>query len=83
MKLIDYAEREKLTLEEIAAHLDLHKNTIYRIAKEIHYPKPSVAKLIEEFTNGEVTVEDLYSNKPRKTLCPYCGHKLGQRSVKK
>lgn len=83
MKFVDYLEREKLTYAEVAAHLYCTKNTIYRIARGIHFPKPSLAKMIEELTNGEVTTEELYADRPRKHYCPECGHKLGVRNTTK
>jgi DNA-binding XRE family transcriptional regulator len=80
MKLIEYLDQEKITQCEFAKHLGCTKNTIYRISGGIHYPSPRLAKMIIEFTDGAVTLDDLYSDRPRKTECPYCGHKLGKRS---
>jgi len=83
MRFADYLDREKLTYDEVAAHLYCTKNTIYRIAKGIHFPKPTLAKMIVELCNGEVTLDELYEGRPRKHACPTCGHLLGQRSSKK
>lgn len=80
MKLYDYLRREKLTYEEMARHICCTKTTLYRIAKGMQFPKIELAKLIEEFTGSEVSVEDLYENKPKKPVCPCCGHKLSKKA---
>ena len=82
MRLLDYIRRERLSYEEIAGHLSCTKTTVYRIAKRIHFPKTELARMICEYTNGEVSLEDLYSERPKKPLCPCCGHKLGKKLEK-
>jgi len=79
MKLYDYLQREKLTYEEMARHLSCTKTTLYRICKCNQIPKLQLAKLISEFTGGEVSVEELYEEKKNKPICPCCGHKLGKK----
>lgn len=82
MKFMEYLEREKLTYDEVSAHIGCSKNTIYRIAHGMHYPKPTLANLISEYTDFEVTLDDLYMDRPKKPICPTCGHKLGKKRSK-
>lgn len=82
MKLYDYLKREKLTYDEMARHLCTTKTTLYRIAKGMQFPKVELAKLISEFTDGEVSISDLYCERPKKPVCPCCGHKLGKNAQK-
>jgi DNA-binding XRE family transcriptional regulator len=78
---MDYIKREKLTYDEMARHLCTTKTSLYRIAAGIHYPKVELAKLISEFTGGEVTTSDLYCERPKKLICPCCGHKVAQKRL--
>lgn len=81
MKLIDYLKREKLTYVEFAKHLDCTPITLFKILKGFHFPRIGLARMIVELTDGEVTLEDIYKDKPKKPLCPHCGHKLGKARI--
>jgi len=82
MRLYDYLKREKLTYEEMARHLSCTKTTLYRIARGMQYPKVELAKLIRDFTGGEVSLDDIYMDRQNKPFCPCCGHKLGKKGLK-
>lgn len=83
MKLYDYLQREDLTYEEMARHLCCTKTTLYRISRRGQMPKLELAKLISEYTGGEVSLDDIYSERKKKPICALCGHKLGKQHTKK
>jgi len=80
MHLKDYLKREKLTYIEFAKHLDCTSTTVFRIIAGTQYPKMDLAMRIVELTDGEVSLDDIYSDRPKKPVCPCCGHKLGKKS---
>lgn len=58
MKLKDYLIKKRISKERFAVECEIGIATVYRhlSGKNCGY---RIAKKIEEFTNGEVTVEDL------------------------
>ena len=76
MKLKEYLQREKIPVTHAAKHLDVHQNHLYFIVNGKRSPGYALAKAIQEYTGGEVTIEELMT--PKKTLpkCPHCGRTM-------
>lgn len=73
MKLKDWLKKEKIKVSALAAHLGVTKNHVYvhlRGESQFGY---EVAKEVQEFTHGEVTVEELRTLP--KSRCPTCGRR--------
>ena len=73
MRLKDYLKREKISAAHFARQLLCHPQTIYSITSEKNFPSYSLAKAIEDYTEGEVTAEELLAKKNLPPRCPTCG----------
>lgn len=58
MKLKDYLLKNRIEPEEFAKQSDLSKSSIYAYLRG-RTPHRKTARIIENITNGQVTVEDL------------------------
>lgn len=76
MKLQDYLERERIPISQLAKFLDVHPNHLYMIKTGKRHPGYQLAKAIQEFTNGEVTVDELVKPKEALPTCPHCGRRM-------
>jgi transcriptional regulator with XRE-family HTH domain len=69
MKLRDYLEKEKITVQDFADKCGITRITIYNILNKTHPPRKSSVKLIALATDGKVTLEDLiYTRRKTKKL---------------
>jgi len=73
VQIDEYLKRHKMKMAHLADHLDCHPQTIRAYIKQLRWPSYAMAKRIEEWTEGEVTVEDLMLTKPAKPRCECCG----------
>lgn len=73
MKLEDYLKKEKISYKSAAKALGLNRSTLYRIIRGIGNPTYSTAYAISEYTSGQVSVEDVMSQRVEKVRCPSCG----------
>jgi len=66
MRLRDWVEKNwNGTMEELASELGISRMHLWRyMTGKVKEPKWSTVQRIIEFTNGEVTVEDLIPRKP-------------------
>lgn len=78
MKLFEWLAREKISKRHLAAQIGVHENHIYKIVKGDFFPSYQVAKRIQEYTNGEVTVDELIRKKASFPRCPHCGQFIPQ-----
>ena len=79
MKLEDWLKKEKWTVRTLATTLGVSTSYIYNIMKHNYQPSYDLAKAIQDFSAGEVTVEELRDSP--KLKCPSCG-RLTKREEK-
>lgn len=76
MYLDEYLKREKIPVSHAAQILGVHPNHLYMICRKKRWAGYMLAKQIQEWTNGEVTIEDMLKDKPETPTCPTCGRKM-------
>ena len=76
MKLRDWLNREKIPVTHAARHLEVHENHLYLILGGKRHPGYQLAKAIEQYTGGEVTVDELVRKKEALPKCPHCGRTM-------
>lgn len=76
MKLKEWLQREKIPVTQLARQLEVHSNTLYLILSGKRYPGYHLAKSIEEYTQREVTVDELVRKKETFPKCPHCGRTM-------
>ena len=59
MKLRDYLNSKETSISELAKQLDYERAHISRVVNGIQKPSPKLARAIEKYTEGKVTVKDL------------------------
>jgi transcriptional regulator with XRE-family HTH domain len=71
MKLKDWIKAHGMSVPIMSRVLAVSENYLYRISSGAINPSYPLAKLIEAYTNGDVTVDEL---RPcDKLRCPTCG----------
>jgi len=85
MFLKEYLKKEKMTIPEAASALGVHKNHLFMICRKKRFPGYPLAKEIEQWTQGEVTAEEMLKDKPQVQCCPTCHQKIpaDKRKMKK
>ncbi len=58
MLLRDYLERENITAVAFARSAGISMQAVYRYMAGVRMPRPAVAEIIKQKTNGEVTLDD-------------------------
>ena len=76
MKLKEWFAREKISIAAAARNLGIHENHLYLVLNGKRFPGYYLAKSIEEFTSGEITLEELIKPKPPTPKCPHCGRAM-------
>lgn len=76
MKFREWLEREKIPVTHAARYLEVHENHLYLILNGKRFPGYHLAKAIEEYTNKEVTVDELVRKKDSLPKCPHCGRTM-------
>lgn len=71
MKLGEYLKRERISNIQFATLINVHPQSIRMYIHGTREPSHKIARIITDITNGEVTLEDLKSDKP-KHYCPIC-----------
>jgi len=66
MDLRDYLHYNKLTLKEFAEKLGITPNYLGAIKRGEEIPSKQLVKMIALVTNGEVTLNEIMSQKPAK-----------------
>lgn len=61
MKLSEYLKKYGLTHKEFAEKVGIARTQITRIINKTKNPSAHLMKTIEEVTNGEVTMQDLFN----------------------
>lgn len=64
MDLLEWLEKNNISQADIARKLNVFPNQINNILRAKHKPSLKLAQKIKEFTNDEVTYDDLFSIKP-------------------
>lgn len=60
MTLKEYMEKERMTLEYIAEHLDVTRQAVWYWANDKKHPKKKTIKAIHDFTDGNVSYADWF-----------------------
>ena len=82
MLLKDYLLKEGISIAQLAYYMNRHPNHISRIIKRIQRPSMSLAERIIEFTNGQVTLDEILPEKPQYCKCPHCGQDMQNDRVR-
>ena len=61
MRLSEYLKKHKLTQKDFAEKVGVARPQITRIISKKRNPSPHLMKKIEEATEGEVTMQDLFN----------------------
>ena len=61
MKLLEYLKKHDLTNRDFAEKVNVARTQITRIINKKRNPSAHLMKTIEEVTNGEVTMQDLFN----------------------
>ncbi len=80
MLIDEYLKKHKMKMAHLANHVDCHAQTIRAYIKGIRWPGYEMAKRIEIFTEGEVTVDELMASRPPRPRCPCCGRYILQKN---
>ena len=75
MKLKEYLVTKKLTLDEASKQLGISLNYLYMLSSEKRSPGLRLAKEIEYWSHGMVSVDDLVIYQTKKR-CPTCGKRM-------
>jgi len=59
MKLKKWLEKKEITNQAFAGKIGVHSSYITLLTQNQRRPSPQVAKAIEDFTKGEVTIMEL------------------------
>lgn len=81
MKLKDYCAKENITLKYIADSLNISYNYFAHCASGIKRFSYNRAKMVSEFCNGEVSVDDLIPYE-KINVCPSCQRPIQKSSRK-
>lgn len=81
MNIKEYLEKYGIPQTAFARRLQVNRNTIRDYMAGKYYPRPDIAKMIVEITDGQVTLEDIFNKKdsnenfslPNSTLEPVDG----------
>jgi transcriptional regulator with XRE-family HTH domain len=82
MKLKEYLIREKISVTNAAKKLGISRTYLDMIIKNDRNPSLELAQAIEDFTDGEVSVDRLISKKKEKFRCPLCEKVLSPQKYK-
>lgn len=80
MKLKEYLEKEKISMAQLARHLECHVQSVRAYIHCKRVPSYEMAKEIQAFTQGEVSVDEIMESKPIKPKCPCCGRYMWGRT---
>jgi len=61
MKLAEYLKKHNLTHEKFAEKIQVSRPLVTRLVNKKRNPSSHLMKMIEEETNGEVTMQDLFN----------------------
>ena len=66
MKLKDYIEAKDISVAKMARKLGISPTYLAAIVREIRYPSLEMAYKIEEYTKGQVKMQDLVKYKSKQ-----------------
>ena len=61
MKLAEYLKKHNLTHEEFAEKIQVSRPLVTRLLNKTRNPSAHLMKLIEDVSDGEVTMQDLFN----------------------
>ncbi len=82
MLLKEWLEARLMTATELATILDVQRSYMFQIVKGVVSPGKRVAKYIMDYTNDEVTAEDLgihLKTDRRARMCPHCNKRIDKK----
>lgn len=81
MKLKEYLKKNNINYRTLAKQLDVHYQSVFRLANESTPPSLKLAKKIENLTKGEVSIMDLMPPYAPRKKCPCCGKVMKRGAV--
>lgn len=82
MDLRTYLFTERITYTDSAKQLGVKRQTIWKYCNG-GWPQPKIAKRIEEWSKGIVTVDIMLKGRPKPKVCECCGRKWLNRDTRK
>lgn len=81
MELDEYLFRNKISLKKAAYELNICYTYLHDIKSKRVKAGQRLAKSIEKWSNGNITVDTLINTLPQK-CCPHCGKKMSRTAMK-
>lgn len=81
MKLKQWLKKNKMTVADLSRNIEFSRDYCYKIAAGIMAPGVKFCKTIKEYTNGQVTKEDLGYVEKQRHVCPCCGRQLLRKKL--
>lgn len=82
MDLRTYLFENRIKGTHLAKIIGVDKMRIYAYCRG-EFPRKSIAKKIVAFTEGKVTLKDLFKGKPKPKHCEHCGRAFRGRDPRK
>lgn len=79
MRLRDYLLREGITITQAASQLGIHRQHLSYCMSGHRRPSIDLAQAIIDFTDGEVSQEELIKPKKPKNRCPTCNKVISDK----
>jgi transcriptional regulator with XRE-family HTH domain len=76
MDLKEYLKDNKITVNDFAEMIGVHRNHISGIINKRFVPGITLARHIAKITKENVTVDELIPPKEERVICPCCKRKL-------
>lgn len=82
MKLEEYLKKENMTQSRFARQIGYTSSAIAKVVRGEREPGMSLCKAIEDYTGGEVTIEEMLADRRLRTTCPCCGKRIELEKLK-